>query len=107
MVVLAILVLVVLMAIAAPLLADPAGLHGVNVTQNPAWAHPSGHFVLGTDHLVGPVFTQVDWGARLSLLVGLAATVLAIFIGSVVGITAGFFGGRVGGVLMRVTEWFL
>ena len=38
---------------------------------------------------------------------GLAATVLAVLIGSVVGITAGFFGGRVGGVLMRLTEWFL
>src|SRR3954466_10568986 len=107
MVGLAILVLVVLMAIAAPLFADAAGLHGVNVTQNPAWAHPSADFVLGTDHLGRPVFTQVIWGARISLLVGLAATLLAIVIGSVVGITAGFFGGRIGGVLMRLTEWFL
>jgi peptide/nickel transport system permease protein len=53
------------------------------------------------------VLTQFIWGARISLLVGLAATVLAIVIGSLVGITAGFFGGRAGGVLMRITEWFL
>lgn len=107
MVGLAVLVLIILMAIAAPLLADPAGLHGVNTTRNPAWAHPGADFALGTDHLGRPVLTQVIWGARISLLVGLAATVLAIVIGSLVGITAGFFGGRIGGVLMRITEWFL
>jgi peptide/nickel transport system permease protein len=99
--------LIVAMALAAPLLADPAGLHAVNTTHNPAWAHPSAAFPLGTDHLGRSVLTQVVWGARISLLVGLAATVLAIVIGSLVGITAGFFGGRPGGLLMRVTEWFL
>ena len=51
--------------------------------------------------------TQFIWGARISLLVGLAATVLAMVIGSVVGITAGFFGGWTEAVLMRLTEWFL
>jgi peptide/nickel transport system permease protein len=107
MVGLAILALIVAMAIAAPLLADADGLHGVNATQNPAWARPSGDWPLGTDHLGRSVLTQVIWGSRVSLLVGLAATLLAIVIGSLVGITAGFFGGRAGGALMRVTEWFL
>ena len=51
--------------------------------------------------------TQFIWGARISLLVGLAATVLAMVIGSLVGITAGFFGGWIEAVLMRLTEWFL
>jgi peptide/nickel transport system permease protein len=51
--------------------------------------------------------TQFIWGARISLLVGLAATVLAMFIGSIVGITAGFFGGWTESILMRLTEWFL
>jgi len=104
MVGLVILVLVVLMAIAAPLLADAAGLHGVNTTQNPAWAKPSGDFALGTDHLGRPVLTQVIWGARISLLVGLAATVLAIVIGSVVGITAGFLGGRIDLITAELVE---
>src|SRR5262249_18334245 len=99
--------LVVAMALAAPLLADPAGLHGVNTTHNPAWAHPSLQFPLGTDHLGRSVLAGVAWGARLSLLVGLAATVLAIVIGSLVGVPAGFFAGWSGGLLMRVTEWFL
>jgi peptide/nickel transport system permease protein len=104
---LGVLGLIVLMAVAAPLLADADGLHAVNTTQNPAWAHPGGDFPLGTDHLGRSVLTQVIWGARISLLVGLAATVLAVVIGSLIGITAGYFGGRTGGLLMRFTEWFL
>ena len=104
---LAILVLAVLMALLAPVLADPAGLHAVNTTSNPAWANPSKFGPLGTDHLGRSVMTQFIWGARISLLVGLAATLLAILIGSVVGIIAGFFGGWVESVLMRLTEWFL
>jgi peptide/nickel transport system permease protein len=107
MVGLAILVLAVAMALAAPLLADPAGLHAVNTVSNPAWANPSKFGPLGTDHLGRSVMTQFIWGARISLLVGLAATVLAMVIGSVVGITAGFIGGWVESVLMRLTEWFL
>ena len=104
---LALLTLAVAMAVAAPLLADPAGLHAVNTTANPAWANPSEFPPLGTDHLGRSVMTQFIWGARISLLVGLAATVLAMVIGSLVGITAGFFGGWIEAVLMRLTEWFL
>jgi peptide/nickel transport system permease protein len=104
---LAILVAAVVMALAAPLLADPAGLHAVNTVNNPAWANPTKFGPLGTDHLGRSVMTQFIWGARVSLLVGLAATVLAMLIGSLVGITAGFFGGWIESVLMRLTEWFL
>ena len=51
--------------------------------------------------------TQFIWGSRISLLVGLAATIIAMLIGSVVGIAAGFLGGRIESILMRITEWFL
>jgi peptide/nickel transport system permease protein len=104
---LAILVAIVAMALAAPLLADSDGLKAINTTANPAWANPSEFGPLGTDSLGRDVLTQFIWGSRISLVVGLAATVLAVIIGSVVGIAAGFFGGRPGGVLMRLTEWFL
>ena len=104
---LVILVAVVLMALAAPLLADESGLRAVNTTDNPVFASPSEFGVLGTDDLGRDVMTQFVWGARISLLVGLAATLLAMLIGSVVGIVAGFVGGWVGAVLMRITEWFL
>jgi peptide/nickel transport system permease protein len=101
------LLLVVAMALAAPLLADDAGLRAINATDNPTFASPSEFGPLGTDALGRDVLTQFIWGSRISLLVGLAATVLAMLIGSVVGIAAGFFGGLVGSVLMRLTEWFL
>ena len=99
--------LIVLMALAAPLIADEAGLRAINTTENPVWASPSDFSPLGTDNYGRSVATQFVYGARISLLVGLAATVLAIFIGSVIGIVAGFMGGIVGSILMRVTEWFL
>ena len=104
---LGILVLFIAMALAAPLLADEAGLRAVNATDNPAFASPSEFGPLGTDNLGRSVWTQLVWGSRISLLVGLAATVLAIVVGTVVGIAAGFYGRHVGGVLMRLTEWFL
>jgi peptide/nickel transport system permease protein len=104
---LGILVAAVLMAVAAPLLADEAGLRAINTIDNPTFANPTEFGPLGTDSLGRDVMTQFIWGARTSLLVGLAATLIAILIGSIVGITAGFYGGKIGGVLMRVTEWFL
>jgi peptide/nickel transport system permease protein len=107
MVGLVVLGLIVLMALAAPLIADEAGLRAINTTENPVWASPSDFGPLGTDNFGRSVWTQFVWGARISLVVGLAATVLAMLIGSVVGIVAGFLGGIVGSVLMRLTEWFL
>jgi peptide/nickel transport system permease protein len=104
---LGILIFFVVLALAAPLLEDSAGLHAVNTTANPAFANPTKFGPLGTDHLGRSVWTQFVWGSRISLVVGLAATVLAMVIGSLIGIVAGFFGGRIDGVLMRITEWFL
>jgi peptide/nickel transport system permease protein len=104
---LVILAFFVLVAMAAPLLADRAGLQAVNTINNPTWASPSEFPPLGTDKFGRDILTQVIWGSRISLLVGLGATLIAIVIGSVIGITAGFYGRRVGGVLMRFTEWFL
>ena len=104
---LAILIAVVVMALAAPLLADSAGLKATNSTENPAFASPSEFGPLGTDDLGRDVMTQFIWGSRISLLVGLAATLIAMLIGSAVGISAGFFGGWVESILMQITEWFL
>jgi peptide/nickel transport system permease protein len=104
---LVVLALFVAMALAAPLLADEAGLRAVNTTENPAWASPSEFSPLGTDKFGRSIWTQFVWGTRISLLVGLAATFIAALIGTVVGVTAGFYGRHVGGVLMRLTEWFL
>lgn len=104
---LGILVVFVLLALAAPLIADHAGLQAVNTVNNPTWASPAEFAPLGTDKFGRSIWTQFVWGSRISLLVGLAATLIAIVIGSVVGVAAGFYGRRIGGVLMRLTEWFL
>ena len=107
---LAVLALFVLMALAAPLLADVRELSPVyaRAQGNPQWAPPSSEFPpLGTDYIRRSVWAQFVWGSRVSLFVGLAATLLTILIGSVMGIVSGFVGGRLDAFLMRITEWFL
>ncbi|MGL6278366.1 MAG: ABC transporter permease [Gaiella sp.] len=101
------LVVVIVFALAAPLLASETELRAINAVENPRWAPPTEFAPLGTDNLGRSVWAQLVWGARISLLIGLAATVIAIVIGAVVGIVAGFFGGIPGSILMRLTEWFL
>jgi peptide/nickel transport system permease protein len=106
---LAVLFVFVAMALAAPLLADVRELNPVfaRAQGNPQWAPPGEFMPLGTDYIRRSVWAQFVWGSRVSLFVGLAATVLTIFIGSLVGIVSGFIGGRTDGALMRLTEWFL
>jgi peptide/nickel transport system permease protein len=106
---LAVLLVFVTVALAAPLLADVRELNPVfaRAQGNPQWAPPSVFPPLGTDYIRRSVWAQFVWGSRVSLFVGLAATVLTILIGSVVGIVSGFVGGKVDAIFMRVTEWFL
>ncbi|MCU1358956.1 MAG: transporter permease, partial [Ilumatobacteraceae bacterium] len=107
MVGLAVLVAFALMALLAPLLVDRGALRAVNALDNPTWASPSGSFIMGTDSLGRSVAVQFIYGSRISLFVGLMATILTIAIGSIVGIVAGFFGRWVDASLMRLTDWFL
>ncbi len=100
-----VLLLVVLMAVFAPLIADEGRLSVLN--DNPTWAHPGGTFWFGTDNLGRDVFANFVWGSRVSLIVGFAASVLTIAIGSIIGIVAGVAGKWVDATLMRITDWFL
>lgn len=99
----------VLMALAAPLIAGTEYLNPVRARAAglPQWGTPADVAPLGTDHFRRSVWDQFVYGSRISLLVGLAATLLTILIGSTVGIIAGFVGGKVDTLLMRLTEWFL
>lgn len=101
------LIVIVGLSIAAPLIADHAALNPINDTSFPLWASPSQHGPLGTDSEGRPVWDQLVYGSRISLLIGLAATLISMVIGSLVGILAGFYGGWLEAVLMRITEWFL
>lgn len=102
-------------AIAAPVLADPRGLRATEITAEDiapcTFAEvpcpPSASNPMGTDDLGRSVLTLTIWGARVSLIVGLAATLISMLIGSLIGIAAGYRGGLTEGVLMRLTDWFL
>jgi peptide/nickel transport system permease protein len=67
----------------------------------PTWAHP-----LGTDQLGRDMLARMMFGGRISLAVGLVAMLVAIFIGTTVGVLAGYFR-RLDGALMRLTDLFL
>lgn len=67
---------------------------------------PFGQFALGTDTLGRDVAAGIAHGARTSLMIGLVATAIAVAAGTVLGGFAGFYGGRVDDLLMRVTEFF-
>ena len=97
----------IVMAITAPWISPKGGLSAVDSIQNPTWASPRSGYPMGTDNLGRSVAAQFVWGSRVSLWVGLSATVLTIAIGSVVGVTAGFFGKWTDAALMRLTDWFL
>jgi peptide/nickel transport system permease protein len=103
------LLVFVLLALAAPLVADRSGLDTAIARNDgvPQWASPGEHPPLGTDYLRRDVWAQFVWGSRISLFVGLAATVVTIALGSAIGIVAGYIGGWTDSVLMRITEWFL
>lgn len=66
----------------------------------------AGRFVMGTDVNGRDVYSRVLYAARISLLVGLVATLLNLVIGVLLGILAGYFGGWVDGLLMRLTDTF-
>ncbi|MBX3030323.1 MAG: ABC transporter permease [Chloroflexi bacterium] len=96
--------LLVAMALLAPVIKprDPLDLVGRPLLE--PFADP--RFLLGTDALGRDVLAQLLYSARVSLVVGLAAAAGAIGIGIGVGTVAGFLGGRVDGILMRISEAF-
>jgi peptide/nickel transport system permease protein len=102
----AILVAFVVIALIAPFV-FPRSVLDVTQATAPPFSPPSLEYPLGTDDSGISVLALVMWGARISLLVGLAATVLSMLIGTTVGISAGHYRGWVGGGLDRLTDWFL
>jgi peptide/nickel transport system permease protein len=71
------------------------------------FAPPTLHAPLGTDDAGRDVWTQLVYGARVSLLVGFVAGFMAMVIGSLLGILAGYFGGKIDTLLMRTTDVLL
>lgn len=68
---------------------------------------PGGEHLLGTDRFGRDVFARLLYGARISLLVGFASVIGSITIGTVVGAVAGYFGGLIDSILMRLVDIIL
>ncbi|MBR0845693.1 ABC transporter permease [Bradyrhizobium liaoningense] len=110
MVAAAITVLFFLLAIFASALAvqnpfDPAQLQLMNSRISPLWtADGQSPFLLGTDEQGRDVFSAILYGLRISLAVGLAGVIFAGALGIALGLIAGYFGGAVDGVIMRIAD---
>jgi peptide/nickel transport system permease protein len=81
---------------------DPLALAGRPLV----WPFANPRFPLGTDNSGRDIAAQIFYGARISLMIGGVATVIAIVIGIVIGALSGYYGGWVDNVLMRITEAF-
>ena len=104
MVGLGLIIVLVLTAIFAPLIA-PYGIaerDSGHFREGPSMKHWFGTDTIGLD-----VFSRVVYGARVSLRIGITATSIALVIGLLMGATAGFFGGILDTLIMRVTDIFL
>ena len=106
----ALIVLVfVLVAVFAPLLApyEPAGAQWGNQITPSDVPGPSEDHLLGLDAFGSDLYTQLLFGARQSLIIGVVSTVLGLSVGTVIGLLAGGIGGWVDVVLMRVVDVLL
>ncbi|WP_305416969.1 ABC transporter permease [Photobacterium leiognathi] len=97
-------------ALFAPFIAptNPYDLSSIDIMDSelpPSWMEDGDdNFLLGTDDQGRDIFSTILYGARLSLTIGLLAVALQMTLGIVIGLTAGYFGGRVDSFLMRVAD---
>lgn len=96
----------VAMALTAPLFIHPSDLSVTQAT-GPLLAPPQAGYFLGTDPAGRSVLLLVIWGSRTSLAIGLMATAITMVLGAGIGLVAGHFQGRVGRLLMHITDWFI
>lgn len=73
----------------------------------PAFLHPSTTNLLGTNDVGQDIFSELLYGARISLLVGFAAALISVSLGTMIGLVAGFRKGIIDDLLMGVTDVFL
>jgi peptide/nickel transport system permease protein len=100
----AVLLAIVLAAVFAPLIApyDPTAINFADKLNAPGAQH-----LMGTNELGQDIFSQVLYGARTSLLVGVVVISLAMAVGVPIGLVAGYFGGHLDTALMRISDVFL
>ena len=99
-----IILAMVIIAVFAPLIATQAP-----EAQDLAarFQSPSAEHFFGTDNFGRDIFSNVVYGARISLFIGLVATIISVIIGTIIGAVAGFFGGAVDNLMMRLVDIIL
>ncbi len=101
---LALFLIILLMAVLAPLIASH---HPIDQSVLNRLKPPSADYWLGTDAFGRDVFSRILHGARISLLVGIVSVLMGVVLGGTIGIVAGYYGGRIDLVLMRVMDVML
>jgi peptide/nickel transport system permease protein len=106
------LIVIVFMIAAAPLIAPYSPTTsfytpGVDKQLYKPRQPPSAQHLLGTDEQGRDLFTRILYGGQISLSVGIIAMTIAVVIGSLIGLLAGYYGGQTDNVLMRITDIFL
>lgn len=92
-------------ALTAPLFFDyQTDIIGINVLRR--LQPPSSTYWFGTDDMGRNIFARVIWGSRLSLAIGLSSATFALLLGGFLGTVAGYFGGRLDNIIMRVMDIF-
>ena len=96
-----VILLIVLMAVFAPLITryDPNALDLANMNQPPSAEH-----WFGTDDLGQDVFTRVIYGGRISLMIGFVPSLISLILGTALGLMAGYMGRRVDALIMRLAD---
>ena len=100
----AILLVLIVLALLAPLIETMLGIDADAVDLLARYSPPSAAHPLGTDALGRDVLVRLLYGGRVSLFVGLTATITAAIIGTAIGLIAGYAGGRTDAFVMRVTD---
>ena len=98
-----IIVLLIMCAVTAPLIAT----HNPYAIGSRFNAPPSADHILGTDPIGRDLFSRLIYGARISVSVGLGAVAVATLFGTILGLYAGYFGGFIDAVIMRIADVFL
>ncbi len=104
---LVIMLVFIALAASAPLLFPRDLLDITKTLGNKSLEAPSSRFWLGTDENGRSILAVLVWGARTSLIVGLAGSLISMVLGTLIGIGSGHYRGFFGSVLQRLTDWFL
>ena len=105
-----IIFLLLVCAIFSPLIAphDPIEQNLPNTLKPPCWQKGGSFtYVLGTDNLGRDILSRIIYGARVSVIVGFAGVLVSGMVGTFLGVVAGYFGGKIDSVIMRLTDIML